>query len=91
VIGVSCHTIDEVKRAVADGVDLILFGPVFEKRVKDEAVGEGVGLDVLQEACEAADGPSGIPVLALGGVSWGNAELCIEAGASGVAGIRMFG
>jgi thiamine-phosphate pyrophosphorylase len=88
VIGVSCHTIDEVKRAVADGVDLILFGPVFEKRVKDEAVGEGVGLDVLQEACEAADG---IPVLALGGVSWGSAELCIEAGASGVAGIRMFG
>jgi len=88
VISISCHTLDEVKQAVADGVDLILFGPVFEKRVEGEVVGQGVGLDALQEACVAADGT---PVLALGGVSWGCAELCIEAGASGVAGIRLFG
>jgi thiamine-phosphate pyrophosphorylase len=91
VISVSCHMVEEVRRAVADGVDLILFGPVFEKRVEGEMVGEGVGLDLLQEACEAADGASGVPVLALGGVTWPRAELCIEAGASGVAGIRLFG
>ncbi len=91
VISVSCHTLFEVRRAVEDGVDFILFGPVFEKRVDGEMVGEGVGLEKLQEACAAADGPSGIPVLALGGVTWPRAELCIEAGASGLAGIRLFG
>jgi thiamine-phosphate pyrophosphorylase len=88
VISISCHTLNEVKQALADEVDLILFGPVFEKRVEDEIVGEGVGLDVLQEACAAANGT---PVLALGGVTWPKSELCIEAGAAGVAGIRLFG
>ena len=88
VISVSCHTLDEVRRAVGEGADFILFGPVFEKRVEGEMVGEGVGLEKLQEACDAADRT---PVLALGGVTWPRAELCIEAGACGVAGIRLFG
>jgi len=88
VISVSCHTLFEVRRAVTEGVDLILFGPVFEKRVDGEMVGKGVGLEKLQEACKAA---GDTPVLALGGVTWPRAELCIEAGASGVAGIRLFG
>ena len=88
LISVSCHTLEEVRRAVSDGADFLLFGPVFEKRVDGEMVGKGVGLDRLQEASKAADGT---PVLALGGITWPRAELCIEAGASGVAGIRLFG
>ena len=88
MISVSCHTLEEVRRGVSEGVDFILFGPVFEKRVDGEMIGEGVGLGRLQEACEVADRT---PVLALGGVTWPRAELCIEAGASGVAGIRLFG
>ena len=87
VVGVSCHTVEEVRRAAGD-VDFILFGPVFEKRVGDVVVVEGLGLDALQEACAAAEGT---PVLALGGVTWPRAELCIEAGAAGVAGIRLIG
>ncbi len=88
IISVSCHTLYEVRHAVSQGVDLILFGPVFEKRVDGEMVGKGVGLGKLQEACKEA---GNTPVLALGGVTWPRAELCIEAGASGVAGIRLFG
>ena len=88
LIGVSCHTLFEVRRAITDGVDLILFGPVFEKRVEGEMVGGGGGLGKLQEASKEAHGT---PVLALGGVTWPRAELCIEAGAAGVAGIRLFG
>jgi thiamine-phosphate pyrophosphorylase len=88
LISVSCHTLKEVRRALSDDADFLLFGPVFEKRVDGEMVGKGVGLGKLQEACEAA---GEIPVLALGGITWPRAELCIEAGAAGVAGIRLFG
>ncbi len=88
IISASCHTLDDVRRAVSGGVDFLLFGPVFEKRVEGEMVGNGVGLGKLQEACKVA---GDTPVLALGGVTWLKAERCIEAGAAGVAGIRLFG
>jgi thiamine-phosphate pyrophosphorylase len=88
VVSVSCHTLDDVRRAVRGGVDLILFGPVFEKRVAGEVVVAGVGREALRRACEAA---GGVAVLALGGVTDGNWGDCLEAGAAGVAGIRMFG
>jgi thiamine-phosphate pyrophosphorylase len=91
VVSASCHTVAEVRRAVDQSVDLILFGPVFEKRVAGEVVVAGVGFEALREACAAADGASGIPVLALGGVTEENAGRCVEAGAAGVAGIRLFG
>jgi thiamine-phosphate pyrophosphorylase len=88
VISVSCHTVAEVERARDSGVDVILFGPVFEKRVGGEVVVEGGGLESLRRACEAA---APVKVLALGGVTQENAPACMDAGAAGVAGIRLFG
>lgn len=82
IIGVSCHSVEEVLRAHAEGADVVVFGPVFEK---DGAAGGG--LERLREACAAA---SGLPVLALGGVTAKNADACLHAGAAGVAGIRLF-
>lgn len=87
IVGVSCHTLDEIKGAKENRADYILFGPVFEKHVAGELVSEGIGLDRLREACELAQN---IPVLALGGVTWASAGLCIAAGAAGFAGIRAF-
>jgi len=87
VVGVSCHTVADVERAREAGVDLVLFGPVFEKRVRGTVVNEGVGLEVLRGACEVAGAMS---VLALGGVDEENVTVCVEAGAAGVAGIRLF-
>ena len=86
VISASCHTLAEVERAQDSGVDLILFGPVFEKRVGGEVVLGGVGLEALRRACVAA---APVKVLALGGVTRENAGACINAGAAGVAGIRL--
>lgn len=92
VVSLSCHTVAEVVRARELRASLVLFGPVFEKVVLDvngeepQAVGGG-GLELLRTACVAA-GP--MPVLALGGVTEVNLAECLQAGAAGVAGIRLF-
>jgi thiamine-phosphate pyrophosphorylase len=87
VVSVSCHTLADVERARDGGTDLILFGPVFEKRVDSALIGVGAGLEMLRRACEAA---APAKVLGLGGVTWANAQRCMDAGAAGVAGIRLF-
>lgn len=87
LIGVSCHEMDEVALAEAHGADFAVFGPIFEK----SGLPNQRGLERLRDACHrsAAARPP-LPVLALGGVSAENASLCLDAGAAGVAGIRMF-
>ena len=87
VVSVSCHNLAEVERARRGGADIILFGPVFEKSVQDKVVVPGTGLEALQAACIAA---GQIPVLALGGITEENAPACRQAGASGIAAIRLF-
>lgn len=82
VIAVSCHTEAEVAMAARSGADFAVFGPVFEK--KDASVRSG-GIDMLRAACRHK-----IPVLALGGVTIQNAAMCVQAGAAGIAGIRLF-
>ena len=86
-VSVSCHSIPEVERARDAGASAVLFAPVFGKTVDGVEVVAGVGLERLREACIAA-GP--MPVFALGGVTEANASQCIEAGAAGIAGIRVF-
>jgi thiamine-phosphate pyrophosphorylase len=84
---ISCHTLEDVTRAHALGADLILFGPVFEKRVANLHITDGSGLDLLHRACLAANGT---PVLALGGITHENTAACLAAGAAGIAAIRLF-
>jgi thiamine-phosphate pyrophosphorylase len=86
-VSISCHTVGEVQRASALGVDAILFGPVFGKTVSGTQVVRGLGLESLREACEAG---GGTPVYALGGLTEERAAECISTGAAGVAGIRLF-
>ena len=87
VITVSCHTLEEVQRAREDCVDAILFGPVFEKKILGQSDIPGQGLVQLHAACTDA---APTPVYALGGVTLANALSCLEAGAAGIAGIRLF-
>jgi thiamine-phosphate pyrophosphorylase len=94
VIGVSCHSIGEVRMAESQGADFAVLAPIFGK-----GSAPGLGLRVLAEACgvatppehtESAPKPLRFPVLALGAVTVQNAALCAQAGAAGVAGIRLF-
>lgn len=83
IVGVSCHSLREVAQASAKGATFAVFAPVFEKN--DSPAARPAGLDALRQASELE-----IPVVALGGVTLENAASCIAAGASGVAGIRLF-
>jgi thiamine-phosphate pyrophosphorylase len=83
VISVACHESTDLRGAETAGADLALFAPVFEK--KDAPNTHPAGLDALRRACQDR-----IPVFALGGVTLENAAACLKAGASGIAGIRLF-
>ena len=80
---VSCHSPAEVARAATSKATFAVFAPVFEK--KDEPSTQAKGLTELAQACKA-----NIPVLALGGITLRNARSCLDAGAAGIAAIRLF-
>jgi thiamine-phosphate pyrophosphorylase len=83
LVAASCHTAADVFDAQSEKADFAVFAPVFGKQ---KALGtQPAGLAALREACRAK-----IPVLALGGVTIENAASCLNAGAAGIAAIRLF-
>ena len=84
IVGISCHTEEEVAEALREGASYVLWGPVFETPSKPGAA--PLGLSDLARLCRRF----AIPVFALGGVNVENAKDCVQAGAAGVAGIRLF-
>lgn len=86
-VSISCHTAEQVQRAREEGASGVLFAPVFGKVMDGVDIVRGVGLRMLEEACRVA---GAMPVFALGGITAEKIEACRQAGAAGVAGIRMF-
>ncbi len=80
LLGVSTHNLEQLKEADAGPSDYIAYGPVFptsSKRQHDPIVGiEGI---------RAARAATTKPLVAIGGITRGNARSVIEAGADSVA------
>lgn len=86
LIGVSTHSLHEAQAARDASADFATFGPVFDTPSK-RIYGAPVGLDALGTAARSL---SPFPLIALGGITLQNAAEALEAGASGIAAIRLF-
>ena len=84
-IGVSVHSMREIRIACAEGADYILVGHLFPTRSK-EGYGPPLGLKFLKKACSSVP----TPIFGLGGVRPEFVGSVLEAGAAGVAGISLF-
>ena len=85
-IGVSSHSLEEAQAARDGGADFVVFGPVFETESK-RVFGPPQGLDKLREVTRELDE---FPVFAIGGITLDKIAACLEAGAAGIAAIRLF-
>lgn len=76
-LGVSTHDLAQARAAVAQGADVIGFGPVFPTRSKQDAE-PSVGLEALREVC----GQVSVPVVAIGGIDLTHVRELVASGAS---------
>ena len=81
MLGVSVHTMTEVAEAVACGADYVGIGPIFPTKSKADAQ-TPAGTAFLQQVAKAYPH---LPIVAIGGITEGNAYLPLTAGADGVA------
>jgi thiamine-phosphate pyrophosphorylase len=84
LVGVSCHSLEGAIEAERAGASYTYFGPIYETPSKIP-FGKPHGVAELAEVVRAVL----IPVIAIGGVSGGNAAECVRAGAAGIAAIRL--
>jgi thiamine-phosphate pyrophosphorylase len=80
VIGLSTHTLDQVRASRERPVDYIGFGPLFGS-VSKESDYSARGIEMLREAVELANRP----VVAIGGITAQNLEDVARAGAAAAA------
>ncbi|NGZ59747.1 MAG: thiamine phosphate synthase [Nitrospira sp. LK265] len=80
LIGISTHSVEDVRRANQGGADYVVFGPIFETSSK-RSFGPPLGLNLLADVCRR----SSIPVLAIGGITCERVRDVRRAGAHGVA------
>ena len=80
VVGVSTHNVHQVQASVAEPVDYIAVGPVFETSTKKNHA-SAIGLESFAEICDAV----AMPVVAIGGIRLEHLADVFAAGASSVA------
>jgi thiamine-phosphate pyrophosphorylase len=80
LIGISTHTIDQVREAAAGGADYVGFGPIFPTTSKADHE-PAVGVEGLRQARMLTP----LPMFAIGGLTVASVEGLIQAGADGIA------
>ena len=80
--GASCHSIEELRRAEALGVDFVVLGPVHATPSHPDAV--PLGWERFREIARGA----ALPVYALGGIVPRDLEQALSCGAHGIAMVR---
>ena len=83
LVSIACHGTRGLTQT--RGADYIILAPIFTPLSKTDSR-PPLGVGAITELVSATR----TPVLALGGITPGNAHLCIKAGATGVAGISYF-
>jgi len=82
IIGVSTHTIEEAGNGKNQTADFVTFSPIFSTPNKDKLQ----EIKNLREVCEKL---KPFPVIALGGIDETNFQQTLDAGAKGIAAIRL--
>ncbi len=80
IIGLSTHSLEEVKKANSYNIDYIAFGPIFKTKTKDYFIGTVDIPKVLKI--------SKFPVFFIGGINCDNVEDLLKLGAKNIAMIR---
>jgi thiamine-phosphate pyrophosphorylase len=80
LIGVSCHSLAEVRESEDGGANFVVLGPIFQTPSK-AAYGPPLTTAALREARAG----TGLPVLAIGGIRESLVGEVMAAGADGVA------
>jgi thiamine-phosphate diphosphorylase len=81
IVGRSCHNVDEVRAAVAEGCDYVIVSPAAPTGSKP-GYGPALGIEGVRTLGEAA---GSVPFWVLGGVTPANVPDWLAAGAAGVA------
>lgn len=84
LVGVSCHSLEDVRRAREGGAGYATFGPIHDTPSK-RPYGPPLGVEALRAAAAL-----GLPLVALGGMDALRAPEAFAAGAAGVAVIRAW-
>jgi thiamine-phosphate pyrophosphorylase len=85
IVGVSVHSLREIREAEAQNAYYILVGHVFPTKSK-EGYGPSLGLDFLTKACRSTS----VPIFGLGGMNPERIDPVLKTGAAGIAGISLF-
>jgi thiamine-phosphate pyrophosphorylase len=79
ILGCSASSLEEAKRATAEGADYLGVGAIYPTTSKD--VSQAIGLDALKEIRRAVD----IPLIAIGGINKSNVKAVLKTGADSAA------
>ena len=85
IVGISTHSIDQVRAAANMPVDYIAVGPIFGTSTKETGYRETGTVLVSEAAAVLRSGESPKPIVAIGGITLDRAPEVIRAGAASVA------